>query len=113
MHSSWRRRSLPPESRIRRSYRLKPIGTVAKITSSHNFLVPAEKPVEFDPKDMKVVDENLNEVGIVRDVIGSVRAPYYLVKILVPLDQAREYVGRRLYLLEPSPDLTRKLRKGR
>jgi len=62
---------------------------------------------------MKVVDENLNEVGIVRDVIGPVGAPYYLVKILVPLDRAGGYIGRRLYLLEPSSNLARKLRKGR
>lgn len=47
-----------------------------------------------------------------RDVIGPVSSPFFLIKITIPLDEARDYVGRRLYLLEPPNLRARKLRKA-
>ncbi len=91
---------------------MRPIGVVEKVTNSRNFLVRYGGPVEYDPKDLKVVDEELRVVGVVRDVIGPVDAPFFLVKVTIPIDEARSYVGRRLYLLEPPSLLARKLRNS-
>ncbi len=76
------------------------LGEVVKLTRSRNFLVRMKPPVKEDPKDRKVVSEDLLLVGVVSDVIGPVHEPYALVKVVIPLDKARNFVGKRLYLIE-------------
>ncbi len=69
------------------------------MTKSRNFLVKLYKKVEKDPKDLKVVTRKMEIVGVVRDIIGRVEKPYALVKILVPLHIAEDYIGADTYLL--------------
>lgn len=76
------------------------LGEIVKLTRSRNFLVRMNPPVKGDPKDKKVVSEDLMLVGVVSDVIGPVHEPYALVKVLVPLDKAKDYLGKKLYLVE-------------
>lgn len=76
------------------------LGEVVKLTRSRNFLVRMNPPVKGDPKDRKVVSEDLILVGVVSDVIGPVHEPYALVKVIIPLDKAKDYLGKRLYLIE-------------
>lgn len=74
------------------------IGRIEKVTRSRNFLVKAEEVIFSDPKDIPILSEDLRMLGIVRDVIGPVDSPYLLVKILVPLDKASEFVGKDVYM---------------
>ncbi|MCD6348910.1 MAG: hypothetical protein J7L91_04720 [Candidatus Korarchaeota archaeon] len=76
------------------------LGEVIKVTRSRNFLVKLKPPLKRDLKDMKVISEDLTLVGVVSDIIGPVHEPYALVKILVPLEEARKYLGKKLYLVE-------------
>ncbi len=76
------------------------LGEVVKLTRSRNFLVKVKPPVREDPKDRKVVSEDLLLVGVVSDIIGPVHEPYALVKVVIPLDKAKDLVGKRLYLVE-------------
>jgi len=77
---------------------LRKIGRIERVTRSRNFLVKAEEVMFSDPKDAPVISEDLVMLGIVRDVIGPVDSPYLLVKVLVPLDKASEFVGREVYI---------------
>jgi rRNA processing protein Gar1 len=77
---------------------LRKIGRIEKVTRSRNFLVKAEGIIFSDPKDAPVISEDLRMLGIVRDVIGPADSPYLLVKILVPLDKASEFVGKEVYI---------------
>ncbi len=79
---------------------MKQLGEVIKTTRSRNFLVKLKPPLEYDIKNYKVVSEDLILVGVVNDIIGPVYEPYALVKILIPLDKAHEYIGKKLYLVE-------------
>ena len=76
------------------------LGEVVRVTRSRNFLIRIEPPLKDDIKNYKVVSEDLVLVGVVSDIIGPVHEPYALVKILIPLDRAHEYVGKKLYLVE-------------
>jgi len=80
------------------------LGEVVRLTRSRNFLVRMKPPVSEDPKDMRVVSEDLLLVGVVSDVIGPVHEPYALVKIVIPLDKAADLVGKRLYLVDRKED---------
>jgi len=77
---------------------------VVKITRSRNFLVKVTGEVRGDPKDLKVVTEEMEFVGVIRDIIGRVESPYALVKVVIPLDKASELVGAKLYVLSPSEE---------
>jgi rRNA processing protein Gar1 len=74
-------------------------GRIEKVTRSRNFLVSLYRKVEGDPKDFKVVTRKMEIIGVVRDVIGRVERPYALVKILVPLHLAENYIGTDTYLI--------------
>ena len=87
------------------------LGRVKLVTRSRNFLVQLSGPINRDLKNMVVVDENLRVIGVVRDIIGPVRSPYALVKVLIPLDEAEDYVDRVIYL--PSKSELRLLRPPR
>ncbi len=79
---------------------MRQLGEVIRVTRSRNFLIRIKPPLKDDIKNYKVVSEDLTLVGIVNDIIGPVHEPYALVKVLVPLDKAHEYVGKKLYLVE-------------
>ncbi|RLG51778.1 MAG: hypothetical protein DRO00_06690 [Thermoproteota archaeon] len=74
-------------------------GRIVKVTRSRNFLVKLFTKIEKDPKDLKVVTRKMEIIGVVRDVIGTVEKPYALVKILVPLHIAEDYIRADTYLL--------------
>jgi rRNA processing protein Gar1 len=76
------------------------LGEVVRVTRSRNFLVRLKPPLKEDLKGFKVLLEDLSLVGIVSDIIGPVHEPYALVKILIPLDRAKELIGKRVYLAE-------------
>jgi rRNA processing protein Gar1 len=76
------------------------LGEVVRVTRSRNFLVRLKPPLKEDLKGSKVLLEDLSLVGIVSDIIGPVHEPYALVKILIPLDRAKELIGKRVYLAE-------------
>ncbi len=79
---------------------MRQLGEVIRVTRSRNFLIKLKFSLKDDIKNYKVVSEDLFLVGIVSDIIGPVHEPYALVKILIPLDKAHEYVGKKLYLVE-------------
>ncbi len=79
---------------------MRQLGEVVRVTRSRNFLIRIKPPLKDDIKNYKVVSEDLVLVGVVSDIIGPVHEPYALVKILIPLDRAHEYVGKKLYLVE-------------
>ncbi|RLG48234.1 MAG: hypothetical protein DRN92_01480 [Thermoproteota archaeon] len=74
-------------------------GRIVKVTRSRNFLIKLYTKIEKDPKDLKVVTRKMEIIGVVRDVIGRVEKPYALVKVLVPLHLAEDYIGADTYLL--------------
>jgi rRNA processing protein Gar1 len=76
------------------------LGEVVKVTRSRNFLVKLKPPLKEDLKGFKVLLDDLSLVGIVSDIIGPVHEPYALVKILIPLERAKDLIGRRVYLAE-------------
>jgi rRNA processing protein Gar1 len=76
------------------------LGEVVKVTRSRNFLVKLKPPLKEDLKGFKVLLDDLSLVGIVSDIIGPVHEPYALVKILIPLEKAKDLIGRRVYLAE-------------
>jgi len=76
------------------------LGEVVKVTRSRNFLVRLRPPLKEDLKGFKVLLEDLSLVGIVSDIIGPVHEPYALVKILIPLERAKDLIGKRVYLAE-------------
>ncbi len=78
---------------------------MVKLTRSRNLLVRVETKVDRDFKDMKVVLEDLSFIGVVSDVIGPVREPYVLVKVVIPLDRAKELEGKKVYLADRREDL--------
>ncbi|RLG42103.1 MAG: hypothetical protein DRO05_02175 [Thermoproteota archaeon] len=78
---------------------MKRFGRIVKVTRSRNFLIKIHTRVERDPKDLKVVTQKMEIIGVVRDIIGRVERPYALVKILVPLHLAENYVGTDTYLI--------------
>ncbi len=74
-------------------------GRIVKVTRSRNFLIKLYTKIERDPKDLKVVTRKMEIIGVVRDIIGRVERPYALVKILVPLHLAENYIGADTYLI--------------
>lgn len=76
------------------------LGEVVRVTRSRNFLVKLKPPIKGDLKDLKVALDDLTVIGVISDIIGPVHEPYALVKVLLPLDEARGVVGRRVYLVE-------------
>lgn len=79
---------------------MKFLGEILRVTRSRNFLVKLKTPLKGDLKDQKVVIDDLTLIGVISDVIGPVHEPYALVKVLIPLDKAKELIGRRVYLVE-------------
>lgn len=78
---------------------MKRLGRILKVTRSRNFLIKLHERVEKDLKDLKVVTRKMEIIGVVRDIIGRVERPCALVKILVPLHLAENYVGAETYLI--------------
>ena len=74
-------------------------GRIVKVTRSRNFLIKLYTKIERDPKDLKVVTRKMEIIGVVRDISGRVERPYALVKILVPLHLAENYIGADTYLI--------------
>ena len=74
--------------------RLQKLGRVRALTPSKNMIVKTEKAPKIGSE---VVDENLNVIGKVFDIIGSVSAPYAVVKPTVR--EPAKLVNKPVYLL--------------
>ena len=70
------------------------LGRVRALTPSKSLIVKAEKAPKIGSE---VVDENLKVVGKVFDIIGSVAAPYAVVKPTVR--EPAKLVDKPVYLL--------------
>ena len=70
------------------------LGKVRALTPSRNIIVKTEKPPKIGTE---VVDENLKVVGKVFDIVGSVSAPYAVVKPTVA--EPAKLVNKPVYLL--------------
>lgn len=73
---------------------MKRIGHAMHLSSNNNIILKAEKTPRI--KD-KVVDEDLNPVGSVFDIIGSVKSPYVSVK--PETSNPQRFIGKTLYSL--------------
>ena len=74
--------------------RLQKMGRVRALTPSKNMIVKTEKTPKIGAE---VIDENLKVVGKVFDIIGSVSAPYAVVKPAVR--EPTKLVNKPVYLL--------------
>ena len=75
----------------------KKIGKVEKVTASRSFLIKLSEPIKRDLKNRNIYIDG-KFVAIVRDVIGPVKQPYITAKILIDLDEARNYINREAYI---------------
>lgn len=83
---------------------MKLLGTVIRVTTSRNLLVKLPGSVGSDPKDLKVVTNDLRFIGVMRDVIGRVKDPYALVKVIIPIEEAKALIGEKIYVLSPNEE---------
>ncbi|MEM2099050.1 MAG: Gar1/Naf1 family protein [Candidatus Bathyarchaeia archaeon] len=79
-------------------------GKVMHVTSSRNIVVKTLEPPQIGSA---VVDENLRVVGKVFDVIGSVAAPYAVIK--PKIKDSERVVGKQLYLLLSKKERNKRL----
>lgn len=73
---------------------MKRLGKVLHVSSSGNMVVQADKAPAIGSV---VVNEKIEEVGLVYDVIGPTSRPYVVVRPKEDVD-AKSYVGRSLYI---------------
>lgn len=84
--------------------RLQRFGKVMHVTPSRNIVVKTLEPPQIGSA---VVDENLRVVGKVFDVIGSVAAPYAVIK--PKIKDPERVVGKQLYLLLSKKERNKRL----
>lgn len=81
---------------------LKKLGTVLHRTPNGYIVARLEKEDDtLPPLNTIVYDENVNRVGVLLDIIGSVSSPYAVVKPSSP--NVKVEAGTRLYYRPPTP----------
>jgi len=84
------------------------LGTALHISKSRRLIARSRGLI---PLFSKVYDQKLNEIGVVVDVFGPVKAPYVAIKVKESVD-ATQYVGSRLYY-RPPPSRSRRRSSSR
>jgi len=69
--------------------------------------------VNVPPIGIKVYDNKLRFIGIIKDVIGPVREPYALVKVMAPRVDEQSLINTLLYFREPKKPMKGARRKGK
>ncbi len=76
------------------------LGIVLHVTPSRNFIVKLESTPKRDLRGAKVVDGEMTVLGVVKDIIGPVAAPFLVVGCSRDITLPENFKGRVVYLIE-------------
>lgn len=82
------------------------LGQVLHISSDGNLILKTNGPTKIGAK---VINEHMNEVGVILDIFGPVKSPYISVK--PELADVKKLVGKDLFIFQRRKKGRRKRRR--